>query len=76
MRGYYSYPECILHGPMAPRTLIFIYSWEIAHGRPPEECEHLAESYPEELNRVLEDWPEIDDVCKTGFREQRNAKHG
>lgn len=65
MRGYYSYPECILYGPMAPRTLLFIFSWEVGHGRPPKDCDELVEAYPEEVDRVLKDWPEIDDVCNT-----------
>lgn len=65
MRGYYSYPECVLHGPMAPRTLLFIFAWEVTHGRPFDDCLALVDAYPEEVDRVLEDWPDIEAVCVT-----------
>jgi hypothetical protein len=65
MKAFYTYPECSMFGPMAPRTLIFIWAWDASHGAPSGQCEALVEKYPHEVDRVLDEWSEIIAACDT-----------
>ena len=65
MRSDYGYPQCAEIGPTAPRTMIFIFAWEAAHGAPAAECEAMVAQYPGEVDRVLEEWGEITGLSET-----------
>ena len=65
MTEYYGHPDILIFGPMAPRTLLFIWAWEAAFGAPAAPCEALVAQYPGEVNKVIEDWADIPAVGDT-----------
>ena len=65
MTEYYGHPGILIFGPKAPRTLLFIWSWEAAFGAPAGQCEAMAEKYPDEVDKVIRDWSDIPAVGDT-----------
>ena len=65
MRSDYGYPQCAEIGPTAPRTMIFIFAWEAAHGAHAGQCEDLVAQYHDEVNNVLAEWDGLAEVCDT-----------
>lgn len=65
MKENYSYPECQIFGPTAPRTVLFILAWEASFGGPGDQCEGMIEAYPLEVDHVLAEWSDVPGVCGT-----------
>ena len=65
MTEYYGHPDILIFGPKAPRTLLFVWSWEVAFGAPAGPCEAMVEKYPDEVDKVIGDWDGIPAICDT-----------